>query len=416
MINLFGNILEFVSFTFIACKMLECKFPQIKYTLIILFYILPDILIDISNINVFPDIDFFLSLITLVVYLCIALNIDFITSLSANACSYFTIIALQFLLVVINTFILHLDTNTTLAIVGPIYTLLVSILIYRYINLSKIFGILFQSGKTGKFIMANLYTVAAIIAIYFHANLTTYYENILFIIVALALIIICNLLLSNQLGKIKQQELRLNTYAEYLPVLEDLIHTVRIRQHNYNNQLQSIAGLLYTNKDYASLSKALEEQFKLATNSDVPEYLLKVNLPVVAGFLYQKSNEAKKNNKTLELEFNTYTLTSRVPEYDLIEMFAILIDNALDAIPTGDTVHVAVTCDGKHITFITRNAGDILTPEDRKRFFSKGYSTKKDNNHSGLGLYQLNRLIKQYSGSTISLWNEGTDILFQITV
>lgn len=415
MITLFGNIFEFFSFTLIASSMLGCKLPKSKYILI-LAYILPDIFIDFLNLNVFPDIDFLLSLVVLVLYLCSAFNVSFITALCVNACGYFVIVLLQFILVIINILLLHMDSNSTLAIVGPIYTLMASYLVYRYTNLNTMFNFLFQNGKSGKFIIANLYVVAAIITFYFHASFTTYYENILFVIAAFAIVIICNLLLSNQLGKIKEQELRLNTYAEYLPVFEELIHTVRVRQHNYNNQLQAIAGLLYTHKDYESLSDALEEQFKLAKSSDIPEFLLKVNLPVVAGFLYQKSNEAKKLGKKLELEFSTYTLASPVPEYDLIEMFGILIDNALDAISTGGTAYVTVDCDGKHITFTTRNLGKILTPEDRKYFFTKGYSTKKDKKHSGLGLYQLNQLIKQYSGSSVSLWNDESDILFQIIV
>ena len=416
MLTLFGSLLEFFSFTLVACKMLGCNLQINKYMFLIFIYLLPNISISLFNINISPYIFFIFSLVILTLYLCLSLKINLITSLSSHFCAYFTIISVQFMLVVINTLGLHLDTNSTLAIVGPIFTLLISILIYQYINLSKIFNHLFQNGKSGKFVIANLYIFTTIIAFYFHANLTTYYENILFIIVAFAITIISNLLLSNQLGKIREQELRLNTYSEYLPVLEELISTVRIRQHNYNNQLQAIKGLLYTHKDYDSLSTALKEQFEIATNSDIPEYLLKVNLPVVAGFLYQKSNEAKRCDKTLSLQFNTYTLVSNIPEYDLIEMFGILIDNALDAISTGCTAYVTVDCNDKHITFTTRNSGKILTPDDRKRFFTKGFSTKTDKTHSGLGLYRLNQLIKQYSGSSISLWNEESDILFQITV
>lgn len=417
MINTICNILEFLTFTLIACTLLGYKFKTNKYLSLIILYILPDIVCHIFSINLASDADFIFCVVLLLFYIKFYFHIELITSLCTYATAYFTIFLLQLVLMFINAFVFKIDNPAILALIGSIYTLITSLLIYRYANLNKLFTLLFETGKAGKFIIANLYILATIIVLYFHANLTTYYENILFIIVAFVIIIICNMLLSNQLGKIKEQKLRLSSYEEYLPMLEDLIHTVRIRQHNYNNQLQAIAGLLYTHKDYASLSSALEEQFKLATNSNVPEYLLKINLPVVAGFLYQKANEAKKHDKTIEYDFNTYTLFSKIPEYDLIEMFGILIDNAVEAICSGSTVYVNVDCDGEHITFTTRNSGYILTPDDRKRFFSKGYSNKKDNKpHSGLGLYQLNKLIKQYTGSSVSLWNEDSDILFQIIV
>ena len=94
----------------------------------------------------------------------------------------------------------------------------------------------------------------------------------------------------------------------------------------------------------------------------------------------------------------------------------ILIDNALDATPAGGTAYVTISCDGERICITTRNSGSILTPEDRKHFFTKGFSTKKDNKHSGLGLYQLNQLVKKYPEGTLSLWNEKSDILFQVEV
>jgi len=409
MLDIFGNILEFFSSTLICCTLLNKKFQKSIYFVIIFPYLLC---------NIFTDITFILYATIMIIFIKLYFNVNTITSVYTYASNYFILVALQCIFVTIDALFIQLNSDTITPLIGPIYTLIASYLVYRFASfINKLFVLLFETGRVGKFVIINLYAITTIIVLYFHANMTTYYENILFVIAAFSIMIILNILLSNQLGKIKEQEQRLNAYTEYLPVLEDLIHTVRVRQHNYNNQLQAIAGLLYTQKDYQSLSTALEEQFKVASSSDVPEYLLKVNLPVVAGFLYQKSNEAKKYNKALALEFNTYNLVSKAPEYDLIEMFGILIDNAIEAIPEGSTVYVSVDCDGTQITFCTRNAGYILSPDDRKNFFSKGFSEKKDNKpHSGLGLYQLNQLIKQYPLGSVALWNEGTDILFKIVV
>lgn len=417
MMDLFCTILEFFYTIFLYCSLLNFKIKINRYVSLLFIYLLPDILTLFFHIQIQDELDFILCILIWILFIKMYFHIDIVTSICVLAVDYIIIIALQFTFVVINTYIIHLNTQTTLPIAGSIYTLIISVLLYHYINLNRPFSFLFENGKIGKFIMINFCTIAIVMRFYFNAGLTTYYEHLLYIIVAVAILIIFNLLLSNQLGKLKQQEEQLKSYHEYLPVLNDLIQTVRIRQHNYNNQLQAITGLMYTHKDYDSLTTALKEQFKLATTLDVPEYLLKLNMPVVAGFLFQKANEAKRNSRAISYTFTTYDLRSKVPEYILIEMFGILIDNALEAVPQNSTVYIAVDSNNEQIIFTTRNAGHILSPEDRQNFFTKGYTHKMSpKQHSGLGLYQLNRLLKNYPSSDISLWNESTDILFEIRV
>lgn len=417
MLDLFSNVLEFFSIFFFCCTLLDYKLKINKYICFLIIYLIPDILSSFFNVYISDDIDFVICVFIWIIFIKSYFNINTITSLCAYAFSYFALLILQFIFVVINAYILRIIPDYALPIVGSIYTIAVAFLFYRYINLNKPFSFLFANGKIGKFIILNFYIITVVIKFYHQTKLTTFYEHLLYIIVSLAILISSNLLLYNQLGKIKKQEEQLKSYNEYLPVLDDLIQAVRIRQHNHNNQIQAIVGLIYTHKDYDSLVTALNEQFMLATESEVPEYLLKLHMPVVAGFLYQKANEAKRNDKTILYEFTTYNLKSNAPEYLLIEMFGILIDNAIEAVPPGSTVYITVDSKDEHIRFITRNEGYILSSEDRNNFFTKGYSKKLfKKQHSGLGLYQLTRLLKKYPSSSISLWNEDTDILFELIV
>lgn len=59
--------------------------------------------------------------------------------------------------------------------------------------------------------------------------------------------------------------------------------------------------------------------------------LLKINLSVVAGFVYSKITEAQKNQKELVVQVASRDLKSRMPEYELIRIIGILIDNALES-------------------------------------------------------------------------------------
>ena len=102
----------------------------------------------------------------------------------------------------------------------------------------------------------------------------------------------------------------------------------------------------------------------------------------------------------------------------LVELFGIMLDNAIEAVSNGSIIEVSISSTDEQLSFQTRNDGYILTQEDRNNFFQKGYSTKKNINktHSGLGLYHLKKVVlDEYAGS-IALWNIEKDIAIKITL
>lgn len=130
--------------------------------------------------------------------------------------------------------------------------------------------------------------------------------------------------------RLEMKQLRLKDYEKYLPLIDELIKDIRSRQHSYQNLVQSITSLPYTCPDYASLTAALEKYGKFQTVSEEDSALLKLNLKLVAGFLISKKAQAEEQNKKLHIQ-NDVFLQCMLPEYLLIEIMGILIDNALEA-------------------------------------------------------------------------------------
>lgn len=388
-----------------------------KYLPLLLLFFLVNPAFSFLPYDAFVTVSVLTFQVILILYIIFSYKVSLIDALCINGILYFTVILCEMLTVLICS-VFRIDaTGSYFGIMGNIAVLLMVLLLYQFKILNKLFFPIVNDGFIGKAIILNLYLFALLIILYQHIGITSVYERVLFFISLGLVLLLFNILFSNQVRKIKIQDAKISAYDEYLPILEELILTVRVRQHNYSNRLQAIAGLIYTNKDYESLSRALKEQFEIATDSDLPEFLLKVNMMTVAGFLYQKMSEAEKMNKKLDIKFNTYNLASDVPEYEIIEMFGILIDNALEAVREQATVYVYIDSLDGMIIFKTRNEGRILTAEDREKFFAKGYSKKPDGAvHSGLGLYQLNNLIKKYNNASISLWNEENDILFEVKI
>ena len=127
--------------------------------------------------------------------------------------------------------------------------------------------------------------------------------------------------------------------------------------------------------------------------------LLKLNMHLVSGFLFSKIRQADKEGKELHLDIEQYVIRTTCTEYEVIECLGILIDNAIEATDEGGTILAKIGSQDGKLVFEIKNAGPHLTPEFCKNIFKKGYSTKKnDMDNHGIGLYKLNRTVKEHEG------------------
>lgn len=340
--------------------------------------------------------------------------------LFSSVTSYIILCLIQVLFSLIAAFIPVSPDADLITIAACIFTLVATVLLVFLANLGKLYSNFFEHKKPVYLILGNLLLIIVICTFYAKLNFNSFLNLIVYFSIALALLVLFNMIIYNQFFIITKKSKELDAYNEYMPVLEELIQSVRSRQHNHINELQAIRGLMYTHTDYESLTTAMATTLERAFNNNPPSYLLRLNLPLVSGFLLQKEKYARNINRNIEYDFKTYTLNTVVPEYELVELFGILIDNALEAIPPGDTVYVSIGSFDNRVEFTTRNSGHILTNNELTDFFRHGYSKKEystdGRKHSGIGLFTLRKVVLfDYKGD-ITLCNKGTDIVFQILV
>ena len=96
------------------------------------------------------------------------------------------------------------------------------------------------------------------------------------------------------------------------------------------------------------------------------------------------------------------------------------MDNAYEAC-TGELNKVSMELDSENdrLVFLIRNQVCGMKMEDVRRFFEKGYSTKRDADRHGLGLYNAKLLVGRYHGDiTVSLdkSDEKDEICMKIVV
>lgn len=109
-----------------------------------------------------------------------------------------------------------------------------------------------------------------------------------------------------------------------------------------------------------------------------------------------------------------------MPEYELIRVIGVLVDNALEAVKQGESVSLHIDSKENRITITTINEGPELSPDLRQKMFSRGYTTKtEDRSSHGLGLPNLKKLVDQYDGRICmdNSYNSGrTFIRIEVTV
>ena len=234
------------------------------------------------------------------------------------------------------------------------------------------------------------------------------------------ILLIADIMVLNQQRTITIQKQDIENYQTYEPMTQNLISDILGKQHDFNNQMNAIRMLPYTYKDYDSLSEAIANYSSYLEEEFNESELLKINLPVVAGFVFSKIKEAAKKDRILSVKIKNKSLMTQVPEYDLIRILGILIDNAIEASANGHPVFLVLDSQDGHMLIQTKNEGSEISSELRKKMFIRGYSTKtpgESRNSRGQGLPNLKELVDHYGGKIFldnETFHEQTWICFSI--
>lgn len=303
---------------------------------------------------------------------------------------------------------------------GNSFCLLISVIHYRLGRLELIYKFIVSAGVTAKIFLGNSFILIFCIVNYVKQSTADILHNFFFLFLISLLVVCINGVIIYGSLKIHKQKQQIEMYHSYLPIVEQLIDQVRETQHAHNNSIQAIRMLPATCHDYETLSRELTDYTDYLISQNAPVALLKINMKMIAGFLYHKILRAEILKKKFELEIRNYCLKTNTPEYDLITMFGVLIDNAIEASNEGDTVYAVLDSRDNRVLFQIKNIGPKLTPEFSSKIFQKGYTTKKETKKShGIGLHQLKRMTDYYHGE-IFLSNETdaghTWLCFSLTI
>lgn len=414
-------LLEFAFAYILTCKFLDTHY-SVKLTRLICVSIPFSIVCTLfETATEYNNFAWLLQFLLVLMAIYITFQIAFANTLLVYCLNYILIMAIQtfiaFFLIILP---IELSYSQT-AICGNIITLLVIIVLYIKVPLSYILTFLLRKKRMASVILINLFCVFITISAYHRNEIEGFYNFLIPILIMLTLLIIVNWeLVINQLVTEKLAK-KLKTYDEYIPIVDELINHVRSRQHDFDNQIMTLRSLPMTYNTYEDLTNALQDYDSYITYQQKDAYIMKINMKLVAGLVFQKIHQAEKDNKTINITLKTPFLYSNTPEYEIVDMAGILLDNVIEAIPENGTAQLILDSTKGKLKIITKNAGPVITEEFINNIYRRGYSTKPTNNKRGYGLHNLLMLIYKHKGE-INVYNETrsdtneTLIVFEITV
>ncbi|SHO52237.1 sensor histidine kinase [Desulfopila aestuarii] len=109
-------------------------------------------------------------------------------------------------------------------------------------------------------------------------------------------------------------------------------------------------------------------------------------------------------------------ISASIAPHDLEEIFLNTMINAVQAMPAGGELLVEARRAGKNIELLIRDTGIGIPEENLSKVFALFYSTKKDGEGTGLGMWMTYELVKKYKGdiSVTSKEQIGTTVTITI--
>ncbi|MDE6747667.1 MAG: GHKL domain-containing protein [Lachnospiraceae bacterium] len=203
----------------------------------------------------------------------------------------------------------------------------------------------------------------------------------------------------------------------YYDAYDRLIMLIRERQHDIKNHINAILSMIYTTDSYDELAAKQREYCGcIMEQNEKTRLVLSAENPLIAGFIYSKVQEAEKSNIKVEYQIEIKKETSIIPEYELVEMAGVLIDNAIEALSnmgqnaSGDNfvkrIYVSMKETEVQVEIVIANTSNYYEEDMTERFFEAGYSSK--GNGRGIGLSKLKSMVNERNGEII-VSNEDID-------
>ena len=320
-------------------------------------------------------------------------------------------------LVILSLFNIEEILDFKIGLIAQGLVILILLLINKYVRLDLLFKYTYKNNKIYKYITFNMFIILISILVYRYIEMEGLLKDIFIIGIVIIGLLFINLVLIKNGLKNEYEEKMLLTYERYLPIIDELMEALRKKQHEFDNHIQALSMISLTSRDYENIVSSMQnyiEDLELITD----ENLLKIENKVLAGFLYGKTKEAEDSNIKFQIVIENYGFKTSLKDYELVEIIGTLINNAFETEIENNIVILSLKKEEDMNVVEIKNKHPYLNSNTLSQIFKSGYSTKTTANH-GYGLYNLKKIITNYDG-VIDVLNESINednyVVFRVLI
>lgn len=168
-----------------------------------------------------------------------------------------------------------------------------------------------------------------------------------------------------------------------LASVRNMTGALRAQRHEFANRMHTIMGLLQTGSAQDALDYV---QGSVQPLDDGPVSSDAVRSNTIRAFFGGKSAHAAERGVALVLSPESYVPRKLVAPVEVITVLGNLVDNAIDATPTGGEVVVDLLAEGDDLVVSVANTGAGVPDELASAIFVDGVSTKGSDRGMGLAI------------------------------
>jgi two-component system, CitB family, sensor kinase len=181
-----------------------------------------------------------------------------------------------------------------------------------------------------------------------------------------------------------------------------LTDALRAQQHEFANQMHTLAGLIELDDRAEALAFIAEVQAGSAGRAEALRE--RIGAPLVAALILAKQTVAAERGIDLELSLDSWLAEAPAHPQTLLTVLGNLLDNAIDAAAAGPQparVQLHLTQGEAGTTVRVADSGAGVDPAVADQIFRDGYSTKpaRGTVRRGLGLALVHRVVARLDGT-----------------
>lgn len=231
--------------------------------------------------------------------------------------------------------------------------------------------------------------------------------NGLFSFAAIAIAAVAAITIISYILAAIEKDNQLVIQQEKLANSEELLHTMRMQRHDFNNHLLVVRGLM----EVGAYEEARVYMGEATGPIRATNKLLSDNNAVTA-LLQAKVNLAQKKGVNAHIRVHGSLKEPVIPASEVNTILGNLLDNAIEALETcggKKNIHVVIQSNPEALSIGVSNSC-IIPEECRESILKPGFTTKETG--QGMGLYSIKCIIERYGGNLeITTGNEYTEFI-----